>query len=77
MPDKFEINFGIDKNINSKEDVELLQSETAKAIDACDCGAKGIVLCQVYLNEFVHAHIVGKFINHDIAKKVAALTCEA
>ena len=74
MSGKFEIHFVLDKNINSKEDIKLLQSETDKALDACDCGAKGVVLCQVYLDEFGTAHIIGKFINNDVAKKVVELS---
>ena len=76
MSERFEIKFKIDREINTPEDIALLISEDAKATDACDCGAKGVVLCQVYLYENGRAEIVGKFVDYDVASKLVKITRE-
>jgi hypothetical protein len=77
MSDKFRIYFKIDRDINEPEDIETLESSMEKAQDACDCGAKGVVLCQIYTNEYGIAVVEGKFVNNDVAKKIVKLTLEA
>jgi hypothetical protein len=74
MADKFEIRFMVDEDINTIEDMALLKSAMDKATDACDCGAKGVVICQIFTNEYGMACVEGKFVNHDIASKIVKLT---
>jgi len=67
---KFRIEFLVDEEINCASDIDLLRKAISMANDACDCGAKGIVLCQVFADKDCHhAHIVGKFVRGDIAKQ--------
>ena len=77
MTERFEIKFKIDPELNTPADIALLISEDAKAKDACDCDAKGVLICQVYVYEEGRAEIVGKFVNQDVAEKIVKLTLKA
>ena len=71
MPPKFEIVLKVNKEINTDTDLMIMEESISLINDACDCGAKGILLCQMFsAPDSEHILIEGAFINSDLAAQV-------
>lgn len=71
-PDRFEINFTIDPELNYQYEIDSLLLADKMVIEAAETGKKGVMFSQVYVSSTLKkACVTGRFISYEASLEIA------